>query len=110
LIQFQPRHRRGFLWQLTLWLCFGKLRFRIASMFKETGRGQWEADTERLLIAGLANGDGSMFGYDEEVIEVVKQRCTERYGKLRGFFYFFNLVANLPDRKPELIFGYNPEK
>ena len=57
--------------------------------------GQWSADIERLLIAGLANED-------EEALSVLEERCRLRFGNF-GPTYFRNLVATLPDRRPDLF-------
>jgi hypothetical protein len=64
---------------------------------------QWTADNDRLVIAGLSNGDGTPLSYDEETIETVKKRALARFGPRRGLAYFQGLIATLPDRRPDLF-------
>lgn len=56
---------------------------------------QWVADTERLLIA-------SLMSEDDAALSDIEERCRLRYGDF-GSLYFRNLVATLPDRRPELF-------
>ncbi len=62
---------------------------------------QWAADTERLLIAALSNGDG--LNADEVTMEAVQKRCADRYGEKLGARYYTTLLGTLPDRRPELF-------
>ena len=70
----------------------------------EKDNAQWAADTDRLLIAGLLNNDGTTpLDYDEETVDAVRLRCIERYGEKGGIIYFRNLQATLPNRRPDLF-------
>ena len=64
---------------------------------------QWMADNERLAIAGLSNVGPWPLDYDEDTLNAVQERCKERYGPVFGLRYYRDLIASLPQRRPDLF-------
>ncbi len=69
---------------------------------KSIDLAQWIADNDRLVIAALKNGE-TEFSYDEVTMNAVQQRCIDRFGENFGQRYFGQLIATLPDRRPDLF-------
>lgn len=74
----------------------------------EQNFGQWIADNERLVLAGLQNVGPTPLDYDETTLDAVKKRCVEKFGEILGLRYYQGLVATFPERHKDLfpeIFG-----
>lgn len=74
--------------------------------------GQWMADNERLVIAGLQKIGPGPFDNDEAILDSVKQRCINKFGEHFGLWYYQGLIETFPWRHKELfpeMFGENGE-